>query len=187
MKLGSGPARSSLHSLNVAFHRALWDRRAVSRAPQYIFQCGLATLVLLVVLIVEDAVLNAAVMVAVASTAFIIFVIPDSIAARPRRVIGGHVVAVLIGGLLTIILHSSFLNPIVAGNRIVFDVMAALSLGISILLMVVTNTEHPPAAGTALGLILEGFSWNLVLFVLLSALLMSLIRIVLRNKMTNLL
>jgi len=75
----------------------------------------------------------------------------------PRRVIGGHIVAVLIGGLLTIILHSSFLNPIVAGNRIVFDVMAALSLGISILLMVVTNTEHPPAAGTALGLILEGF------------------------------
>jgi hypothetical protein len=87
MKLGSGPARSSLHTLNVAFHRAMWDRRAISRAPQYLFQCGLATLVLLVVLIVEDAVLNAAVMVAVASTAFIVFVIPNSIAATPPK---GH-------------------------------------------------------------------------------------------------
>ncbi|MDA1227846.1 MAG: HPP family protein [Chloroflexi bacterium] len=65
--------------------------------------------------------------------------------------------------------------------------MAALSLGLSILFMAVTNTEHPPAAGTALGLIIHGFDWNLVLFVLLSALLMSLIRMVLRPRLTNLL
>jgi len=93
----------------------------------------------------------------------------------------------LIGVLLTIILHSSFLDTIVAEKRIIFDVMAALSLCLSILLMAVTNTEHTHAAGTALGLTLRRVYWNLVMFVLLSALLMSLIRMVLGKRMTNLL
>ncbi|MDA1227847.1 MAG: hypothetical protein BZY79_03590 [SAR202 cluster bacterium Casp-Chloro-G4] len=98
MKLGSGPAKFGWQSLNQAIHGGLWDRRVLTLAPQYLFQCGMATLVLLIILVVEDAVLNAAVIVAVASTAFIIFVVPNSIAATPRRVIGGHLVAILIGG-----------------------------------------------------------------------------------------
>ena len=187
MKIGTGPAKSGWRSFNDAIHGRLWDRNALKRAPQYLFQCGLATLALLIILIVEDALLNAAIIVAVASTAFIVFVVPDSIAATPRRVIGGHIVAVLIGGALSLVLHSAFLSPLADQNRIIFDVMAALSLGFSILLMVVTNTEHPPAAGTALGLIIHGFAWNLVFFVLASVLLLTLIRIVLRPRLTNLL
>ena len=85
MKLGTGPAKSGWHSFNEAIRGRLWDRRALNRAPQYLFQCGLATLALLIILLVEDAVLNAAVIVAVASTAFIVFVVPDSIAATLRR------------------------------------------------------------------------------------------------------
>ena len=42
--------------------------------------------------------------------------------------------------------------------RIVHDVIAALSVGISILGMVATNTEHQPDAGTALGLVVHGRS-----------------------------
>lgn len=187
MKLSSGPAKTGWRGLNQAIHGRLWDKRALSRAPQYLFQCGLATLALLIILVVEDAILNAAVIVAVASTAFIIFVVPNSVAATPRRVIGGHLAAVLIGGALSLVLHSAILTPLVEQNRIVFDTMAALSLGLSILLMVITNTEHPPAAGTALGLIIHGFEWNLVLFVMVSVVLMSLVRILLRPRLTNLL
>ena len=187
MKLGTGPAKSGWRSLNQAIHEILWDRKALTRAPQYIFQCGLATLALLIILIIEDAVLNAFVIAAVASSAFIVFVVPDSIAATPRRVIGGHFVAVLIGGALSFLLHSAFLAPLVDQNKLVFDAMAALSLGLSILLMVVTNTEHPPAAGTALALLVQGFAWNLVFFVLLSVLLLSIIRMLLRPRLTNLL
>ena len=186
-KLGTVPAISGLHSLNEAIHGRLWDRNALKRAPHYLFQCGLATLALLVILIVEDAVLHAAIIVAVASTAFIVFVVPDSVAATPRRVIGGHIVALLVGGALSLLLHSAFLGPLVDQNRIIFDFMGALSVGISILLMVVTNTEHPPAAGTALGLIIHGFAWNLVFFVLASALLLTIIRILLRPRLINLL
>ena len=53
--------------------------------------------------------------------------------------------------------------------------------------MVSTNTEHPPAAGTALGLVVPGWSVPAVIFVLVSVLVLSIVRIVLRHKMVNLL
>lgn len=53
--------------------------------------------------------------------------------------------------------------------------------------MVVTDTEHPPAAGTALGLIIPGYSHYAVVFILSGALILSAMRFVLRPKMINLL
>ena len=86
------------------FSSRLWDRRFPARAPQYFFQCGLATVALFVILLVEDAVLRAAIVVAVASTAFTIFVFPNSVASTPRKVIGGHAVAVVTGSVSAAIL-----------------------------------------------------------------------------------
>ena len=42
--------------------------------------------------------------------------------------------------------------------RIGIDVVAALAVGVSILGMVAINIEHPPDAGTALGLVVHGWS-----------------------------
>jgi len=44
----------------------LLDPNLRSRVPNYLFQCGLATACLVVILLVEDAVLQAAIVVAVA-------------------------------------------------------------------------------------------------------------------------
>ena len=57
------------------------DVKARSRLPSYLFQCGLVTASLLIILLVEDALLKAAIVVAVASTAFTVFVVPDSAAS----------------------------------------------------------------------------------------------------------
>jgi len=70
------------------------------RAHNYIPQCGLASLSLFLILLVEDALIGAAIVVAVASTAFTIFVYPYSIASTPRRVLGGHTVAALSGAAM---------------------------------------------------------------------------------------
>ena len=77
----------------------LLDVKFKQRLPNYLFQCGLATVSLIIILLIEDAVFEAAIVVAVASTAFIIFVVPDSVAATPRRVVGGHLVAIAEGSL----------------------------------------------------------------------------------------
>jgi CBS-domain-containing membrane protein len=43
-------------------------------------------------------------------------------------------------------------------------------VGLSIFLMVALNLEHPPASGTALGIALNGFAWNVAVAVVLSTL-----------------
>ncbi len=164
----------------------LWDRNFSSRVPNYLFQCGLATGSLFAILLVEDAVLRVAIVVAVASTAFTVFVVPNSVAASPRRVIGGHVVAVITGSIFSGLLLIPALGSASEDSRFILDIMAALAVGMGILVMVVTNTEHPPAAGTALGLVIYEWAWSAVVFILLSALILSVIRIALRPKLVNL-
>ena len=159
------------------------DQYIHSKWPQYLLQCFLAIVSLFLILIIGDSVMRAAIVVGVASSAFTIFVVPDSIAATPRKVIGGHLVAILIAFLIVITIQ--VLN--IDDSRLILNICAAVSVGIGIIIMVVTNTEHPPAAGTSLGLIIHGFDWNSVIFIIASTLLLSLIRIILRHRMINLL
>ena len=72
-------------------------------------------------------------------------------------------------------------------SKYLLYIVAALSVGVSIVMMVATNTEHPPAAGTVLGLVVKVLGWQAVAFILISAVLLSLIRLVLRPKLINLL
>lgn len=44
---------------------------------------------------------RAAIVAEVASSAFTVFVFPDTLVSTPRKVIGGHAVAVITGGILT--------------------------------------------------------------------------------------
>ena len=165
----------------------LLDRNFRRQFPRYLFQCGLAMVALIVILLVESAVFRAAIVVAMASTAFIIFVIPDSVAATHRRVVGGHFVAVIVSSVLAATLNIPSMDAFAAESRYADDLAAAFSVGLSTLVMVATDTEHPPAAGTALGLIIPGWSWSAVVFIVSGAMILSLRRIVLRPRLINLL
>jgi CBS-domain-containing membrane protein len=165
----------------------LIDRKLPGRAHNYIIQCGLASLSLFLILLVQDAVFRAAIVVAVASTAFTIFVFPNSIASTPRKVIGGHVVAVVSGAAMVGVLLILSVDNTAENTRFVVDIAAALSVGLAALLMVVTNTEHPPAAGTAFALVIYPWSWQAITFIIFSAMILSLVRLILRPKLINLL
>ena len=106
---------------------------------------------------------------------------PNSVAVTPRRVVGGHVVAVVVGGAF------SPVAGLPGESTYLVNVMAALPVGLSILVMVSTDTEHPPAAGTALGLVIYGWSPSAVFFILSSVIVLSLLRVVLRPRLINLL
>jgi len=111
--------------------------------PNYVWQSVLATLVLLLALValrMEHGVIVAS----LGATAFIVFAMPDSLTAKPRNVVGGHVGGLLCGGLCS--LAAGGLAP---GWALV---AYAAAVGLSIFVMVVTDTEHPPASGTALGI-----------------------------------
>ena len=134
----------------------------------------------------EDALIEVAIVVSVASTAFTIFVYPNSIASTPRKVVGGHTVAALSGAAMAAILLILSVGNTAPDTRFVVDIAAALSVGLRALLMVITNTEHPPAAGAAFAIVIDLWSRSAILFVMSSAIILSVVRIILRPKLLNL-
>ena len=94
---------------------------------------------------------------------------------------------VVVGSAVASVLNIPVIDTLAEESRYISDLGAALSVGMSIFLMVITDTEHPPAAGTALGLVIPGWSWSAVVFIMSSAVILSLPRIALRRKLVNLL
>ena len=68
----------------------LIDQEFLSKPIKYTFQCILATLTLFTILIFENALFSVVIVVAVASSAFTIFVFPYRSISTPRKVIGGY-------------------------------------------------------------------------------------------------
>ena len=71
-------------------------------------------------------------------------------------------------------------------TRFVVDITAPLSVELRALLMVITNTEHPPAASAAFAVVIDPWSWFAILFVISSAIILSVVRIIMRPKLINL-
>lgn len=156
------------------------------RVRSYLFQAGLASLALLAILLIEQGVSDGIIVVTIASSTATVFVIPHSIAASSRRVIGGHVMSVLVGLALWGVLQLITGDANNASN-IQIDIFGAAAVGMSVLVMATTNTEHPPAAGTAFGIIVAGFSITFIAFILSAAVILSLVRVILRDRLQNLL
>jgi CBS-domain-containing membrane protein len=131
----------------------------------YLWQSLLATLAMSLVLTILS--LQRAVVVAsIAATAFIVFIKPRNPFAAPRNVVGGHLIGLLSGIVFAVVPQSS---PVVS------IILSALAVGCSMLMMALLNTEHPPAAGTALSVVAAGFTWKIALAVVTSAILMALL------------
>ena len=65
--------------------------------------------------------------------------------------------------------------------------MVAVLVVLTIFIMVITDTEHPPAAGTILGICLQNeWSWFSVLFILMSMVIMLFIKSILSTRLINL-
>ena len=159
------------------------DAKFVHRPRIYLVQSLLAGLALVGILIAEDALTNGAVVAAVASSVAIVFFVPHSVASKPFRLIGGHVAA--IAAALCTVGIMMLLPDAVAGNQLVIHTLQGASLALVILFMTITNTEHAPAAGTALGLA-TSVPLNSVIFIISSALIISVIRIILYRRLHNL-
>ncbi|NQW16882.1 MAG: HPP family protein [Chloroflexi bacterium] len=156
------------------------------RARSYFLQSTLAAVALAAILLVETGVSSAAINASIASSVFLVFVVPHSVAASTRRVVGGHVVGVIVGvtafGVVSLFVeHPTHLS----GQT--FAIAGATSVGVAILLMALTDTEHPPSAGTALSLVAIGANFDAIWFILSAAVILAGVRIALSRWMVNLL
>lgn len=164
----------------------LLDPKFKTYFPNYILQSLLVVVILVIILTVLEIGANLAIVASIGASSFIIFAMPKTSRAQPRRVIGGHAVGLLSGGVCYLpFLWLSF--PVGSlGEELLYVFTGAIAVGMSIFLMCITDTEHAPAAGTALGIVIDGFTWQAVVFVLSCVLALSLARWVLRAKLRNL-
>ena len=125
---------------------------------RYALQCGLAGFVVLVLLLVLDAVTQTVLIAALGASAFIAFAVPRSLHSGPRNMIGGYIVGLLAGVLMSTLKTMFALSATV--DHALMIVFGAIAISLAMFTMVVTRTEHPPAAALALGLVLN--EWNLL-------------------------
>jgi hypothetical protein len=176
--------RSKLDSVRHHLLLRWLDAKFVHRPRIYIFQSLMAGLALVGILIAEDAITNGAVVAAIASSVAIVFFVPHSVASnKPFRIVGGHVSGI-VAALCTVGIMM-LLPDTVASNQWVIHTLQGASLALVILFMMITNTEHAPAAGTAPGLA-TSVPGNSVIFIVPSAIIISIVRTVLYKRLHNL-
>jgi CBS-domain-containing membrane protein len=101
--------------------------------------------------------------------------------------IGGYIVGIAAGclchylSLWSLMTWTSFIHE---SPHVVFG---AMSVGLAIFVMVITDTEHPPAAGLALGLIVNEWSILTIAVVLVGIISLSVIKFILKPVLKNLL
>ncbi|MHC4552918.1 MAG: HPP family protein [Planctomycetota bacterium] len=115
------------------------------------------------------------------ATAFVVFALPEKITAHPRNVIGGHAVGLICGKAGFLLLQ------FIPGVGTVEQAAGfGLAVGLAIFVMVILDMEHPPAAGTAFGIVTTGATLPVVFGVMFFAISLSLIRWLLRNYLRDL-
>jgi len=142
----------------------------------YLIQSGFASISVFIITIILSK--NPVMIASIGATAFIVFAMPNNISAEPKRIIGGHILGFFIGSCFAVFPF----NDILFFKAIWFS----LSVGITILFMVVLDFEHPPAAGTALGMTLVGYSNSSAIAILISIVLIACIGNILKSFLKDL-
>jgi CBS-domain-containing membrane protein len=138
----------------------------------YLLQSLLASIALFIIVLVlgKDKMV---VISSMGATAFIVFAMPTAVSAQTRHVIGGHLVGLACGTLFYFTeLPYLFEYPLV--------------VGIAFFLMVALDVEHPPAAGTALAVVINEVSLDAFATIMIGALVLSQCRYYLRRYLKDL-
>jgi CBS-domain-containing membrane protein len=160
----------------------LIDHKFKRNKGKYIVQCLMAAVSISAILIFLDTLFNSAVLAAFGATSFIVFAMPQQKTSNPRRLIGGYIVGIAVG------VGMRSLESLLPSSEALWlvSLFGALAVAISIFIMTMTNTEHPPAAGAALGIALDGIEPMGILIMLLAVGILVAIKYALRRWMINL-
>jgi CBS-domain-containing membrane protein len=138
---------------------------------RYAMQCGLAGFVVLMLLLILDAVTQTVLIAALGASAFIAFAVPRTPHSGPRSMIGGYAMGMIAGCLMATLESAMNIQGAVAAHAVMV-IFGAMAISLAMFMMVVTRTEHPPAAALALGLVLN--EWDLLTLAVVMAGIMAL-------------
>ena len=138
----------------------------------YIIQSLTATIAIFIIVSVLGKE-RVVVISAMGATSFIVFAMPKAVSARTRNVVGGHLVGLASGAIFYFAALPYFVGY-------------PLAVGIAVFLMVALDLEHPPAAGTALAVVVNEVSFDVFVAIVISAIVLSQCRYHLRNHLKDL-
>jgi CBS-domain-containing membrane protein len=141
----------------------------------YVFQSLFATCAVAAVLLLLNIQERPIIIASIGATAFLIFALPNDTTASSGNVIGGHLIGLFSGSLVAAIAIPEYA---------VF--YQSLAVGLAFFLMVITHLEHPPAAGTALGIAGPGFSVDVAAALMTCVLVLSLVHRLFRGRLRDL-
>jgi CBS-domain-containing membrane protein len=108
-----------------------------------------------------------------AATAFIVFAMPKAVSAKFRNVVGGHLTALICGVVFLYIPLPYYLEyPFV--------------VGVAIFMMAAFDFEHPPAAGTALAVVMREVGAMDFVIILAGAVILGLFHVLLGKRIRDL-
>ncbi len=134
-----------------------------------------------------DLLSDAVIVASLGASGFIAFSEPQRPRSAPRFLVGGYltgIVAAFACHLVSLLFEGSSLLFLSQNSM---EISGAMAVGFSMFLMVVLNTEHPPASALALGLVLDSFPWNTALIALAGISLLSLVKQLLKPYLIDLL
>ncbi|MFB6291509.1 MAG: HPP family protein [Candidatus Bipolaricaulia bacterium] len=145
------------------------DRKLKTEPKYFVLQTLLAFVTLSVALVLLGIMGRKALVAALGSSLFIAFLTPNSTTAKARNMIGSHLLS---GGVGLGFFH--LINQL-PNTQVLLILLSSLAVAVSMFIMVITDTEHPPAAGTALGLATGG-GWVSFFFIVISVVVLFVIK-----------
>lgn len=138
----------------------------------YIIQSLLAaTSLLILVLVLGNS--RMVVISSMGATSFIVFAMPKAVSAKTINVLGGHLVGLASGAIFFYLSWPYYIEY-------------PFAVCIAIFFMVALDVEHPPAAGTALAVVVNEVSPSVFVTIMTSALVLSQCRYYLRHYLKDL-
>ncbi|MGB2599137.1 MAG: HPP family protein [Candidatus Omnitrophota bacterium] len=161
------------------------DKNFRENKEKFIGQSILAGVSVGVALLFFDVIKYPMIVASFGASAFIAFTLPHSKMAGPRYLVGGYIVGVLVGCLI------HFVTDLPVGfypaQKMLYTIAGGLAVGLSMFIMTAFDAEHPPAAGIALGFVLNEWTFMTVVLVLAGIVVISTIQRILKPRMIDLL
>ncbi|MDF1795806.1 MAG: HPP family protein [Coxiellaceae bacterium] len=125
-----------------------------------------------------------------ASSAYLIFASPCTATASAKRLIGAYFIAIVCGIVvrhLSVFLmnHTGQMFIGITHDPHMYWLSGTVSVGLSMMFMLIFGMEHPPATGIALILVIDQRSYQAIIAIFLLAVLLAIIKAILRKRLCD--
>ena len=177
---------SALSHPGVFFRQHILDPGFARNPRRYVVQAGLATVAMLIILIFVDSLSNAALAAGLASSVVTLFIHPSSRIASTRSLCGGHILALMIGSGFALLSAIGPVRELLLDAPLLSDLGLALVVAVLIFVMALTDTEHPPAAGTVLAMATRPWDIEIAGIIIAAVLLLAVVRRLIGHRLHDL-